>query len=93
MTSRSYAPSRGCSGWWPQTRRCRGWSPASPSDADAALEAITAARAAARERVSDVAGAPVQDGKVVIDLDATLLDAHSEKEDASRTRKNSLNFC
>jgi hypothetical protein len=61
--------------------------------ADAALEAITAARAAARERVWDVAGAPVQDGKVVIDLVATLLDAHSEKEDATRTWKSSLNSC
>jgi len=27
---------------------------------------------------------------VVIDLDATLADAHSEKEQASRTWKNSL---
>ena len=46
-------------------------------DADTALAAITGARASARERVWDVAGAPVQDGKVVIDLDATVLDAHS----------------
>jgi hypothetical protein len=60
------------------------------TDADPALAAITAARASARERVWDVVGAPVQDGKVVIDLEATLLDAHSEKERASRTWKNSL---
>jgi len=31
------------------------------------------------------AGAPTQDGQVVIDLDATLLTAHSEKQDATRT--------
>jgi alkylhydroperoxidase family enzyme len=39
-------------------------------DADAALAAITGARATARARVWEAAGAPVQDGKVVIDLDA-----------------------
>jgi hypothetical protein len=61
-------------------------------DADAGLAAITSARAAARERVWDWAGAPVQDGKVVIDLDATLLDAHSEKEQASRTWKKGFGF-
>jgi len=61
-------------------------------DADTALAAITGARASARERVWDVAGAPVQDGKVVIDLDATLLDAHSEKERASRTWKKGFGF-
>jgi DDE family transposase len=61
-------------------------------DADAALAAITNARAVARERVWGWAGAPVQDGKVVIDLDATLLDAHSEKEQASRTWKKGFGF-
>jgi len=47
-------------------------------DSDAALAAITSARTAARERVWDTAGAPLQDGWVVIDLDATLVDAHSD---------------
>ena len=61
-------------------------------DADAALEAINTARAAARERVWQWAGAPTQDEKVVIDLDATLLDAHSEKEQASRTWKKGYGF-
>jgi hypothetical protein len=61
-------------------------------DADAALAAITEARAVARARVWDVAGVPVQDGKVVIDLDATLLEAHSEKEQASRTWKKGFGF-
>ena len=61
-------------------------------DVDAALAAITSARAAARERVWDWAGVPVQDGRVVIDLDATLVDAHSEKEQASRTWKKGFGF-
>jgi hypothetical protein len=55
---------------------------------EAALAAITTARAQARERVWQLAGAPTQDGRVVIDLDATLVTAHSDKEDASRTWKH-----
>lgn len=62
------------------------------TDADAAVAAISAARAAARERVWNVAGAPLQAGRVVIDLDATLLDAHSEKQDATRTWKKGFGF-
>jgi len=46
-------------------------------DLEATLGAITAARATARERVWSWAGAPVQDGWVVVDLDATLVTAHS----------------
>jgi hypothetical protein len=59
---------------------------------DDAVAAISAARARAREQVWNVAGAPVQDGRIVIDLDATLLDAHSEKQDASRTWKKGFGF-
>lgn len=59
-------------------------------DAGNALEAIAGARAMARERVWGWAGAPLQDGQVVIDLDATLVTAHSEKEAASRTWKKSF---
>jgi hypothetical protein len=61
-------------------------------DPDAALEAITAARAVARERVWNWAGAPLQDGQVVIDLDATLVTAHSEKQEATRTWKKTFGF-
>jgi Transposase DDE domain group 1 len=61
-------------------------------DADTAVAAISAARAAARERVWDIAGVPAQGGQVVIDLDATLLTAHSEKEDATRTWKKGFGF-
>ena len=59
-------------------------------DVDGALAAITGARAVARERVWNWAGAPTQDGQVVIDMDATLLTAHSEKEDATRTWKKTF---
>jgi Transposase DDE domain group 1 len=62
------------------------------SDAKDALAAITGARARARERVWSWAGAPVQDGQVVIDLDATLVTAHSDKEDATRTWKKTFGF-
>lgn len=44
------------------------------------------------DAAGDVAGAPLQDRKVVVDLDATLVDAHSEKQDASRTWKKGFGF-
>jgi hypothetical protein len=40
----------------------------------------------------DRRGAPTQDGRVVSDIDATLIDAHSEKEQASRTWKKGFGF-
>jgi hypothetical protein len=60
-------------------------------DAPASLTAIRRARAQARARVWDLA--PIgsanasPDGWLVIDLDATLVDAHSEKEGAQPTFK------
>src|SRR5829696_5741405 len=54
------------------------------TDADAAPAAINTARAAARERVWRHACAPVQDARVTIDMDASLVPAHSDKEDATR---------
>jgi hypothetical protein len=62
------------------------------ADTDAALAAIGAARAAGRERVWGIAGAPAQQGWVVIDLDATLVPAHSDKQDATRTWKKGFGF-
>jgi Transposase DDE domain group 1 len=62
------------------------------ADADAVVAAIAAARAAARERVWQHAGAPVQHGQVMIDLDATLVTAHSDKQDATRTWKKGFGF-
>ena len=58
-----------------------------------ALAAIRAARAAARERAWALAGdaAPGGDGgPVIIDLDATIVIAHSEKEQAAPTWKKTL---
>lgn len=64
------------------------------ADLDDAVAAIRAARAAARDRVwarrRPIAGAP--GGQVIIDMDATLLTAHSEKELAAPTFKRGFNF-
>jgi DDE family transposase len=60
-----------------------------------ALKAIRAARACARERAWALAGdtAPgAGDGPVVIDLDATIVIAHSEKEQAAPTWKKTFGF-
>ena len=59
----------------------------------AALAAIRAARAAARERAWALAGdaAPgAGGGPVIIDLDATIVIAHSEKEQAASTWKKTF---
>jgi len=56
-------------------------------DAPAALAAIRTARAAARARVWELAPVSAPEGWLVIDLDATLVDAHSEKEGAQPTFK------
>lgn len=63
-------------------------------DVDAAAAAIRTARAAAGERVSarrrPVSGAP--GGQLIIDLDATLVTAQSEKEQAAPTFKRGFGF-
>jgi hypothetical protein len=64
------------------------------ADGPRALKAVRAARAAARERAWALAGknAPGSDGGLVtVDLDATIVIAHSDKDQASPTWKNSLN--
>jgi Transposase DDE domain group 1 len=62
------------------------------ADGPRALAAIREARAAARERAWALAGdAPGADGGLVtIDLDATIVIAHSEKEQASPTWKKTF---
>jgi hypothetical protein len=61
-------------------------------DAAATLLALRAARAAARARVWALQS-PVPAGEpVVIDLDATLVEAHSEKEGAQPTFKRGFGF-
>jgi Transposase DDE domain group 1 len=60
------------------------------ADVGRALRAIRAARAAARERAWELAGdaAPGADGGLVtVDLDATIVTAYSDKEQAAATWK------
>ncbi len=64
------------------------------ADVDAATEAIRSARAVGRDRVwarrRPVPGRP--GGQVIVDLDATLVTAHSEKESAAPTFKRGFGF-
>ncbi|SMY05221.1 Transposase DDE domain-containing protein [Brevibacterium sp. 239c] len=68
------------------------------ADVDQGLTAINAARAAARQRVWELAGkhAPNHDANahnpMVIDIDASLITAHSEKESAKPTYKKGFGF-
>jgi hypothetical protein len=65
------------------------------ADAPRALEAIRGARAAARERAWSLAGdrAPGADGSLIpVDIDATIVLAHSEKEQAAPTWKKTFGF-
>jgi hypothetical protein len=68
------------------------------TDAPAALAAIATARAAARERAWALAGDHAPDhgsgaaAPLVIDVDATLVTAHSEKESAAPTFKRGFGF-
>lgn len=62
------------------------------ADAPAALAALQAARAQARARVWAVKAPVVEDGPVIIDLDATIVAAHSEKEGATPTFKRTFGF-
>jgi Transposase DDE domain group 1 len=63
------------------------------ADAPRALKAIRKARAAARERAWSLAGdsAPGADGSLIpVDIDATIVTAHSEKENAAPTWKKTF---
>ncbi|MEV6980656.1 IS1380 family transposase [Sphaerisporangium sp. NPDC051017] len=65
------------------------------ADPARALKAIRAARAAARERAWALAGgdAPGADGDLIpIDIDATIVTAHSDKQDAAPTWKKTFGF-
>lgn len=71
---------------------------ADTTTADAAVRALRAARAAARDRVwsrrRPLAGTPgTRDGaQVIVDIDATLVTAHSDKEGAAPRHKKSYGF-
>jgi hypothetical protein len=68
------------------------------ADADRVLAAVEQARAAARARVWELAGDAAPDHEVdaaaplIVDLDATLVGAHSEKEHARPTFKRGFGF-
>jgi hypothetical protein len=65
------------------------------ADAPRALRAIRKARAAARERAWALAGdqAPGADGTLIpVDIDATIVIAHSDKERAAPTWKKTFGF-
>jgi Transposase DDE domain group 1 len=65
------------------------------ADATRALKAIRGARAAARGRAWSLAGdrAPGADGSLIpVDIDATIVLAHSEKEQAAPTWKKTFGF-
>ena len=85
-------------GWWPRIPTVSRTIAALAQDAPAALAAIDTARAAARARVWELAGerAPGHDATaenpLIIDMDATLVTAHSEKENAAPTFKRGYGF-
>ena len=62
------------------------------ADAPRALKAIRAARAAARQRAWELAGPGAGGGLVTVDLDATIVIAHSEKDRAAPTWKTTFGF-
>ncbi len=61
-------------------------------DGPAALGALRAARAQARERVWQLSPPVAADGLLVVDLDATIVLAHSEKEGATATWRRTFGF-
>ena len=79
----------------PTVSRCIG---ALAADAPAALRAIDSARAVARARVWALAGKHAPDyeadaaAPLIVDLDATLVTSHSEKEAAAPTFKRGFRF-
>jgi hypothetical protein len=62
------------------------------ADAPRALAVLRAARARARARVWSLDAPVAPDGPVILDLDATIVLAHSEKEGATATWKRTFGF-
>jgi hypothetical protein len=61
-------------------------------DAPTALAALRRARAAAREKVWSTASPVPEQGHLIVDLDATIVLSHSEKEGATATWKRTFGF-
>ena len=61
-------------------------------DGPVALAAVRRARAAAREQAWRLSPPVAPDGPVIVDLDATIVLAHSEKEGATPTWKRTFGF-
>jgi hypothetical protein len=59
---------------------------------DSHLDGVRAARAAARERVWAAGAGPARGSELRLDIDATILIAHSDKEDAAPTWKRTFGF-
>lgn len=62
------------------------------ADAEHSLAALRAARATARQRAWELVPIAAQTQPLVIDIDATLVEAHSEKEGAEPTFKRGFGF-
>jgi hypothetical protein len=62
------------------------------ADAEQSLAALRAARALARQRAWELVPVAPPAGPLVIDIDATLVEAHSEKEGAQPTFKRGFGF-
>ena len=75
-----------CSGRWRLTRPLRGRRIASEPGL---LDALRVAHARARERFWELDGAPE---RLTLDVDATLITAHSEKEKAAGNYKGGYGF-
>jgi hypothetical protein len=98
LTSPSYGRTRRCSARSPRTPRCPAASTPSPRILRPRWRAIAAARGIARAAAWALAGeqAPDHDASasapLVIDVDATLVTAHSEKKGAAPTFKRGFGF-
>ena len=77
-----------CSGRWRLTRRRFGWSTGS-RPTPGLLDAVRVAHARARARFWELHGAPE---RLTLDVDATLITAHSEKEKAAGNYKGGYGF-
>src|SRR4051794_14628182 len=89
---RGGVPSRGCSAVWPLNPTISRLIDVLADDVLAAVTAIRAARGAARHTVWGHELAIPASRPVIVDLDATVVGAHSEKQGATATFKRGFGF-